>query len=164
MREFVFILGFVICVMGVFCFTESVHQTVNTTRIVNTETPGSVRYLTVTVTFYRPDECHWGWLKSTGGYLTPNWSAAVDPKIIPYGTYIYIPEFTVLRAEDTGSAVKKKTASIRRAKALLEDHKIDLSEYREISNRPVIDIFVPTKQEYDRLCKSTPPFVTATLR
>ncbi|MGL5506937.1 MAG: 3D domain-containing protein [Paraclostridium sp.] len=45
-------------------------------------------------------------ITSTG--TTPKWGTiAVDPKVIPYGTKIYIPHFdTVFVAEDCGSAIK----------------------------------------------------------
>lgn len=45
-------------------------------------------------------------ITSTG--TTPKWGTiAVDPKVIPYGTKVYIPQFDkVFTAEDTGSAIK----------------------------------------------------------
>lgn len=45
-------------------------------------------------------------ITSTG--TTPKWGTiAVDPKVIPYGTKVYIPQFDmVFTAEDCGSAIK----------------------------------------------------------
>ena len=57
--------------------------------------------MNVTATAYAGDT-----ITSTG--TTPKWGTiAVDPKVIPYGTKIYIPKFDkVFIAEDTGSAIK----------------------------------------------------------
>ncbi len=45
-------------------------------------------------------------ITSTG--TTPKWGTiAVDPKVIPYGTKVYIPQFDkIFVAEDCGSAIK----------------------------------------------------------
>ncbi len=47
-----------------------------------------------------------GSITSTG--TKPRWGViAVDPRVIPYGTKVYIPQFDmVFRAEDTGGAIK----------------------------------------------------------
>jgi 3D (Asp-Asp-Asp) domain-containing protein len=45
---------------------------------------------------------------STGTY--PDWGTiAVDPKIIPYGTKLYIPGYGLAIAEDTGGALRNKS-------------------------------------------------------
>lgn len=120
--------------------------------------------LTVSVTFYRPDEGRWGWLKSTGGKLTPLRSSAIDPKLIPYGSKIYLPSFSELIAEDTGSAVKSKKASKLRAAKLLAENKISKDDYIVLKDSPVVDICVSDKKEFDKLCKTTPPFVKAIIK
>ena len=71
-------------------------------------------------------------------------SAAVDPKIIPYGSEIYIPRMgKVLEAVDTGSAVKSRTAS----KKLGRDN-------------IVIDVFCASRADAMRRIKKYPMFMT----
>jgi len=48
---------------------------------------------------------------STGYTLKQGESIAVDPRIIPYKKEVIIPNVGVVKAVDTGSAVKAKTAS-----------------------------------------------------
>ena len=48
---------------------------------------------------------------STGVRLKPNVSVAVDPRIIPYFSRIYIPNLGFRYAHDTGTAVIRKKAS-----------------------------------------------------
>ena len=46
-------------------------------------------------------------ITSTGTKPRPYHTLAVDPRVIPYGTRVYIPEFNkVFIAEDCGSAIK----------------------------------------------------------
>ena len=52
-------------------------------------------------------------LTSTGGYAKVNRTIAVDPRIIPYGSKIYIPELNYIGvAEDCGSAIKQNRIDI----------------------------------------------------
>ena len=52
-------------------------------------------------------------ITSTGKKPRPYHTIAVDPKIIPYGTRVYIPEFNkVFIAEDTGGAIKNNRIDI----------------------------------------------------
>lgn len=52
-------------------------------------------------------------ITSIGTKPTPYRTIAVDPKVIPYGSIVYIPEYKALfRAEDTGSAIKGKRIDI----------------------------------------------------
>ena len=47
------------------------------------------------------------YITSTGKKPKPYHTLAVDPKVIPYGTRVYIPEFNkVFIAEDCGGAIK----------------------------------------------------------
>ena len=47
------------------------------------------------------------YITSTGKKPKPYHTLAVDPKVIPYGSRVYIPEFNkVFIAEDCGSAIK----------------------------------------------------------
>ena len=58
--------------------------------------------MTVRATAYTNDP-----ITSTGTKPTEGRTIAVDPKVIPYGTKVYIPQFNkVFIAEDCGSAIK----------------------------------------------------------
>lgn len=76
---------------------------------------------------------------STGATLKPNKSVAVDPKIIPYFSRLYIPNLGYRIAHDTGTAVIKKKAS--------------KGKY------PVVDIFFMTEKEAMRFVNSNPKIV-----
>ena len=52
-------------------------------------------------------------ITSTGKKPRPYHTIAVDPKVIPYGSRVYIPEFNkVFIAEDTGGAIKNNRIDI----------------------------------------------------
>jgi len=76
---------------------------------------------------------------STGATLKPNKSVAVDPKIIPYFSKLYIPNLGFRFAHDTGTDVIRKKAS----------H----GQY------PVIDIFFMTEKEAMRFVNNNPKIV-----
>ena len=76
---------------------------------------------------------------STGATLKPNKSVAVDPKVIPYFSKLYIPNLGFRYAHDTGTAVIKKKAS--------------KGKY------PVVDIFFMTEKEAMRFVNSNPKIV-----
>lgn len=59
-------------------------------------------------TFYT----HTGNKCSTGVYPKTNRTVAVDPKIIPYGTMIYVENYGFYIAEDCGLHVKNKRLDI----------------------------------------------------
>ena len=60
------------------------------------------REMKVRATAYAND-----YITSTGKKPRPYHTLAVDPKVIPYGTRVYIPEFNkVFIAEDCGGAIK----------------------------------------------------------
>jgi 3D (Asp-Asp-Asp) domain-containing protein len=84
-------------------------------------------------------------ISSTGRRLVNKKSAAVDPKVIPYGSKIILPQAgKELLAIDTGSAVKNRTA----AKKLGRDV-------------PVVDIFFDNKSEALNFAKNNPMFMKA---
>jgi len=76
---------------------------------------------------------------STGATLKPNKSVAVDPRIIPYFSKLYIPNLGFRFAHDTGTDVIRKKAS----------H----GEY------PVVDIFFMTEKEAMRFVNNNPKIV-----
>jgi 3D (Asp-Asp-Asp) domain-containing protein len=76
---------------------------------------------------------------STGATLKPNKSVAVDPKIIPYFSKLYIPNLGFRFAHDTGTDVIRKKAS----------H----------GKYPVVDIFFMTEKEAMRFVNNNPKIV-----
>ena len=76
---------------------------------------------------------------STGATLKPNRSVAVDPRIIPYFSKLYIPNLGFRFAHDTGTAVINKKAS--------------KGKY------PVVDIFFMTEKEAMRFVNNNPKIV-----
>ena len=76
---------------------------------------------------------------STGATLKPNKSVAVDPRIIPYFSKLYIPNLGFRVAHDTGTDVIKKKAS----------H----------GKYPIIDIFFMTEKEAMRFVNNNPKIV-----
>ena len=77
---------------------------------------------------------------STGKMLISGRSAAVDPKIIPYGSKIFIPSANkTVEAVDTGSAVIKRTAS-----------------KKSNNGEPVVDLFFDHKCQAMNFVKNNP--------
>lgn len=76
---------------------------------------------------------------STGATLKPNKSVAVDPKIIPFFSKVYIPNLGMRVAHDTGTDVIRKKASG--------------------GKYPVIDIFFMTEKEAMRFVNNNPKIV-----
>lgn len=76
---------------------------------------------------------------STGATLKPNKSVAVDPRIIPYFSRLYIPNLGFRFAHDTGTDVIRKKAS----------H----------GKYPVVDIFFMTEKEAMRFINNNPKIV-----
>jgi 3D (Asp-Asp-Asp) domain-containing protein len=76
---------------------------------------------------------------STGVRLKPNFSVAVDPKVIPYFSRVYIPNLGMRVAHDTGTAVIRKKASG--------------------GKYPVIDVFFLYKKDAIRFANTHPKIV-----
>jgi len=76
---------------------------------------------------------------STGATLKPNKSVAVDPRIIPYFSRLYIPNLGFRVAHDTGTDVIRKKASG--------------------GKYPVVDIFFMTEKEAMRFVNNNPKIV-----
>lgn len=76
---------------------------------------------------------------STGATLKPNKSIAVDPRIIPFFSKVYIPNLGMRVAHDTGTDVIRKKASG--------------------GKYPVIDIFFMTEKEAMRFVNNNPKIV-----
>lgn len=79
-------------------------------------------------------------LRSSTGYtLKQGDSIAVDPRIIPYEKEVIIPNVGLVKAVDTGSAVKGKVASG--------------------GKMPVIDVFFLDKKDAERFANNNPKIV-----
>ena len=76
---------------------------------------------------------------STGVRLKPNVSVAVDPRVIPYFSRLYIPNLGFRYAHDTGTAVIRKKASG--------------------GKYPVVDIFFLHKKDAERFANNNPKIV-----
>jgi 3D (Asp-Asp-Asp) domain-containing protein len=76
---------------------------------------------------------------STGATLKPNRSVAVDPRIIPFFSKVYIPNLGFRVAHDTGTDVIRKKASG--------------------GKYPVIDIFFMTEKEAMKFVNNNPKIV-----
>ena len=76
---------------------------------------------------------------STGATLKPNRSVAVDPRIIPFFSKVYIPNLGFRVAHDTGTDVIKRKASG--------------------GKYPIIDIFFMTEKEAMRFVNNNPKIV-----
>src|SRR5438477_6226661 len=72
---------------------------------------------------------------------------AVDPKKIPYGSRVVLPDGTALAAVDTGSAVRNRKAARRSGRTNYERNAI------------VIDKFFETKGQALAWANSNPPFI-----
>jgi len=76
---------------------------------------------------------------STGATLKPNKSVAVDPRIIPFFSKVYIPNLGFRVAHDTGTDVIKRKASG--------------------GKYPIIDIFFMTEKEAMHFVNNNPKIV-----
>jgi 3D (Asp-Asp-Asp) domain-containing protein len=85
--------------------------------------------------------------KSATGQHLQQGHCAVDPKKIPYGSRVILPDGSALRAVDTGTAVQDRKAARRAGRTTGERNAI------------VIDKFFETKQQALTWANSNPPFV-----
>lgn len=76
---------------------------------------------------------------STGYTLKQGDSIAVDPRIIPYEKEVIIPNVGLVKAVDTGTAVKEKTASGGKL--------------------PVVDVFFVNKKDAEQFANNNPKIV-----
>jgi 3D (Asp-Asp-Asp) domain-containing protein len=86
--------------------------------------------------------------KSATGLRLQQGHCAVDPKRIPYGSRVVLPDGTALSAVDTGSAVRNRKAARRSGRTHYERNAI------------VIDKFFETKRQALAWANSNPPFVS----
>jgi 3D (Asp-Asp-Asp) domain-containing protein len=85
--------------------------------------------------------------KSATGLHLHQGHCAVDPKEIPYGSRVVLPDGSALSAVDTGSAVRNRKAARRLGRTTPE------------RNAVVIDKFFETKRQALAWANSNPPFV-----
>lgn len=112
-----------------------------------TAAPKPIEYKLVRVTYYWPgSDGQTRNITSTGKTAVHLKTCAVDPKIFPYGSKLHVKEMSMtFTANDTGKWVKSKRAAKKMGK-----------------NVPVIDIFVKSKQEANKLIKKYPHFMSVT--
>src|SRR5438132_10552771 len=85
--------------------------------------------------------------KSATGQRLRQGHCAVDPRKIPYGSRVVLPDGTSLSAVDTGSAVRNRKAARRLGRTNYE------------RNAVVIDKFFETKRQALAWANSNPPFL-----
>ena len=85
--------------------------------------------------------------KSSTGTRLRTGHCAVDPRKIPYGSHVVMPDGSTLAAVDTGSAVRNRKAARRSGRNTYE------------RNALVIDKFFETKQQALAWANANPPFV-----
>lgn len=85
--------------------------------------------------------------KSATGLHLQQGHCAVDPKKIPYGSRVVLPDGSALSAVDTGSAVRNRKAARGLGRTIPE------------RNAVVIDKFFETKRQALAWANSNPPFV-----
>lgn len=119
-----------------------VQKCVKTERFVKTMIPKKEIKVRLTTYWAKGGDTD-GWSakrqSSTGATLKPNLSVAVDPRIIPYFSRIYIPNLGMRVAHDTGTAVIRKKASG--------------------GKYPVIDIFFLNKKDAEIFANRYPKIV-----
>lgn len=86
--------------------------------------------------------------KSATGLRLHQGHCAVDPKKIPYGSRVVLPDGSALSAVDTGSAVRNRKAARRLGRTNYERNAI------------VIDKFFETKRQALAWANANPPFVS----
>ena len=86
--------------------------------------------------------------KSATGQRLQQGHCAVDPRRIPYGSSVVLPDGTTLNAVDTGSAVRNRKAARKSGRTINE------------RNALVIDKFFETKRQALMWANSNPPFVS----
>lgn len=85
--------------------------------------------------------------KSSTGLRLQQGHCAVDPRRIPYGSRVVLPDGATLSAVDTGTAVRNRKAARRLGRTPYERNAI------------VIDKFFETKRQAMAWANSNPPFV-----
>ena len=86
--------------------------------------------------------------KSATGLRLQQGHCAVDPKKIPYGSRVVLPDGSALSAVDTGSAVRNRKAARRLGRTIPERDAV------------VIDKFFETKRQALAWASANPPFVS----
>ena len=86
--------------------------------------------------------------KSATGQRLQQGHCAVDPRKIPYGSHVMLPDGSTLAAVDTGSAVRNRKAARR------------LGRNPDERNAIVIDKFFETKRQALAWASANPPFVS----
>jgi 3D (Asp-Asp-Asp) domain-containing protein len=116
------------------------------------------------VTYYDGQDDPFGRKTATGVRARKGSTVAVDFKLLPPGTRIYIRELDgkigdgVFTAQDTGRLVVSRHAARQMARTKLERHEVRPEEYALLSTAPVVDIFVDEGQ-VKKYAKHLPHFM-----
>src|SRR2546430_13605153 len=89
--------------------------------------------------------------KSATGQRLQQGHCAVDPRKIPYGSRVVLPDGSTLAAVDTGSAVRNRKAARR------------LGRTHDERSAIVIDKFFETRRQAMAWASTNPPFVSVTV-
>ena len=123
-------------------YKEVVERCVKTDRFIKAMIPKKEIKVRITTYWANGGDTD-GWSakrqSSTGVKLKPNVSVAVDPKIIPYFSRLYIPNLGYRYAHDTGTDVIRKKASN--------------------GKYPIIDIFFLNKKDAIKFANNNPKIV-----
>lgn len=110
----------VFCVVIPFtCIQVCSVDRVDNEKIVIIENPNVLedkRTMEVTVSAYCPEKCccgKWSDGKTATGSDAYTKGVAVDPKVIPYGSIVYVPEYGAALADDCGGAIKGDKIDVR---------------------------------------------------
>lgn len=144
-----------LCVLLIQCVTPKPTMTFESRIIEPKQQIFKPKSFTARITYYSPNEK--GYIYGTKiasnpkGKAVESYTVAVDPKKIPYGTIIYIPDLAetmgdgVFCAQDTGSSVKSLRA---------------IPKVRRGEINIVIDVYVSSNETMNQLAKSMPHYMT----
>ena len=105
-HKFTLITIIILCGVILFCITPKYKDI--TISIDGTTIVTQAKEMEVNASAYYGDT-----ITSTGAIPKPYHTLAVDPKVIPYGSKVYIPSFNkIFIAEDCGGAIKGKKIDI----------------------------------------------------
>jgi 3D (Asp-Asp-Asp) domain-containing protein len=100
----------------VYAATEVLHTEKTIDIKPKEDKPLDTRYLgEFKISFYDADKACTGTtsgITKTGAHVTKDLTVAVDPRVIPLGSYIYIEGIGIRKAQDTGGAIKGQAIDV----------------------------------------------------
>lgn len=107
-----FLVVFIMFGVGVMCFTNSVKSDclyefdLPKHKITKIEPHIELGVIATAYWYLDPVDASGTGLAYDGNPAVPNYTIAVDPKVIPFGSRVYVPGIGWCLAHDTGSAIK----------------------------------------------------------